>query len=88
MLRRPSNLHECIMNSSNPKMSVMPLKDRTNFMAWREAILSCAMQKGAKGALDAPMPDTAGAAAVCSSNVHDEVSQTVGRALLHWRTQY
>eukprot|EP00884_Botryococcus_braunii_P012342 jgi/Botrbrau1/21108/Bobra.0061s0003.1 len=52
------------MNSSNPKMSTQLKADRTNFRAWREELESCAMQKGAMGALETAMPKTAENAAV------------------------
>eukprot|EP00884_Botryococcus_braunii_P012031 jgi/Botrbrau1/20829/Bobra.0156s0054.1 len=70
------------MNSSNPKMSTQLKADRTNFRAWREELESCAMQKGAMGALETAMPKTAENAAVkhfilqsVPSMWHDEVKQ-------------
>jgi hypothetical protein len=56
--------YEYTMNSSNVKMTVMLLSDRTNFLDWHYALRSCAIQKGAKGAVEAAMPDTAEDAAV------------------------
>ena len=47
------------MNSSNPKMSTQLKADRTHYRAWREELESSAMQKGAMGALETPMPKTA-----------------------------
>eukprot|EP00884_Botryococcus_braunii_P011610 jgi/Botrbrau1/2044/Bobra.0047s0021.1 len=60
---QPAN-YGYVMNSSNPKMFTQLKADRTNFRAWREELESCAMQKGAMGALEAPMPRTAKNAAV------------------------